>query len=178
MKLIVGLGNPGNQYSSSRHNLGFRVIDALNVLLGTGNQWVIDAKHNCQLIKTKDAILIKPSTFMNNSGKAVRSVADYYQIAPSQIWVIHDDKDIPFAEFKIQQSRGSAGHNGVRSIIDHLGTNQFTRVRVGIKPPAQLITGDILSDFVLENFSDQEENMLKSAVNQIAENINTSLSAT
>lgn len=133
MKLIVGLGNPGPQYESTRHNIGFMVLDKLVKELGTVvPQWERDDKKNVLTARIGDVLLVKPLTFMNKSGFAVKAVADFYKLTPADIWIIHDDIDLPLGKVKIRERGSSAGHNGVESIMKELGTDAFVRFRLGI----------------------------------------------
>lgn len=161
MKLIVGLGNPGKKYEKTRHNVGFMVLDAL----AEGGHWGSSKSVKAEYIKTsidgQNVELFKPQTFMNESGSAVATAANKNGVSPVDILVIHDDIDVPLGEVKIQSDRGAAGHNGIKSIIQHLGTQDFTRVRVGIKPSRQ--KGDT-SKFVLGRFGIFEKGKLKSGI--------------
>lgn len=133
MKLIVGLGNPGREYESTRHNIGFMVVDKLARELGTeAPVWQGDAKKNVLTARIGGVVLVKPLTFMNKSGFAVRAVMDFYKLTPADVWVIHDDIDLPLGKIKIREKGSSAGHNGVESIIRELGTDAFVRFRLGI----------------------------------------------
>jgi PTH1 family peptidyl-tRNA hydrolase len=143
MILIVGLGNPGRKYTKTRHNIGSRIIDALK-----------------KEISDEKVILFKPDTFMNNSGKAVREEINYYKIPVENLIVIHDDIDLSFGIIRVSKNVSSAGHKGVQSIIDELGTQDFTRVRIGIKPDYKVDT----EKFVLEKFPKQEEKQLKEII--------------
>lgn len=149
MKLIVGLGNPGRKYKKTRHNIGFVIIDELK-------------RH----ISKKDAILLKPLTYMNNSGKEVKSVMDKNKI--SDLIVVHDDVDLPFNEIRVSKNISSAGHKGVQSIINELGTQNFIRVRVGIKPrwdqKSQRGKKINTERFVLEKFTKEEKKQLKDII--------------
>jgi len=162
MKLVVGLGNPGKKYETTRHNVGFLVLDKLT------SDWKENKKANALCVKTKingkDVVLAKPQTFMNESGVAVRALCDFYKIKPTDVIVVHDDKDIPLCEYKIQTNRGPAGHNGVISIITHLGTQNFTRIRIGIKTDRKI---DDTANFVLDKFSKAEIKIL----NEVIENV-------
>jgi peptidyl-tRNA hydrolase, PTH1 family len=149
MKLIVGLGNPGKKYEGTRHNAGFMAIDELK-------------KYDIE-----DSILAKPKTFMNNSGKAVKEMVGYYKVKPEDLWVIHDDIDLPIGEFKISENRGSAGHKGVQSIIDELGIKNFNRIRIGICPAEG--KPERIEEFVLKKFSKKESEGLKEALSKITE---------
>lgn len=160
MFLVIGLGNPGKQYENSRHNLGFRVLDLLGNFTinkqGFGG-WQTKKGLN-QFIKLEDVVLAKPETFMNKSGLAVKDLLKYYP--DSELVVIHDDLDLPLGAMKIQKDASSAGHNGVRSIIDEIGTQDFIRIRLGIDNPQ--IRGQIPGDdFVLQKFTQAEENIVK-----------------
>jgi len=129
MKLIVGLGNYGEEYQKTRHNYGFMVIDEF----AKRNNFPDFKSDLFSLLSLKNnTIIAKPQTYMNNSGKAVKAISDYYKISPDNIIVVHDDVDINLGEIKEDQSRGSAGHNGIKSIIESLGTKDFKRIRMGI----------------------------------------------
>jgi peptidyl-tRNA hydrolase, PTH1 family len=153
MYLIVGLGNPGTKYESTRHNIGFRVLDML-----AGKHFWQEKKDLNKFIKLNNVVLAKPQTFMNLSGQAVKDVLRYYPEAT--LIVVHDELDFPLGTIKIMKGASSAGHNGVQSIIDELGTKDFIRVRVGISNP--LTRGEIPGDaYVLQKFSDEEEGLVK-----------------
>jgi len=143
MKLIVGLGNPGKKYEETWHNLGFLAIDQLEKKFeGEFLKCKNSKKHQAQICENNSPeekiILGKPQTFMNNSGRAVKSLAKFYKIDPQDIWIIHDDIDLPLGKIRISQNSSAAGHNGVKSIIDELGTKEFVRIRIGIKPDTEL----------------------------------------
>jgi PTH1 family peptidyl-tRNA hydrolase len=134
MKLIVGLGNPGKEYDNTRHNIG------KNVVIGFVKQYLKGTFKNHHYLKAdvyKSGLWLfaTPTTFMNLSGESVQKLAMYYKIEPEDIYIIHDDLDIPVGEYKIQVNRGAAGHHGVESIISHLKTNIFHRLRIGIGKP-------------------------------------------
>lgn len=159
MKLIIGLGNPGNKYKKTRHNIGFMVIDEIttNFQFPIFNfKSIFNAEISKKILKNQKIILVKPQTFMNNSGRAVKAIIDYYKITTEDIIVIHDDIDLDLGEIKMQQDRSSAGHNGVQSIIDSIGTKDFTRIRIGIKPINKEISIDT-EKFVLQKFTKEEE---------------------
>jgi len=156
MKLVVGLGNPGEKYAKSRHNVGFMVVDRL--IKGKSVSPQIDKRSESIVFKVNnEAVLQKPQTFMNVSGKAVRQLADYYKIEPSDIIVVHDEVDLNFGEIKHQFDRGAAGHKGVESIIGSLGTQEFHRLRVGVGRPA-VVSFDV-QDWVLEHFAEDEDDV-------------------
>ncbi len=153
--LIVGLGNPGRNYADTRHNIGFRVIDALaerhHLSVFTSERKALTTDGT---INGKRVLLAKPQTFMNLSGEAVRALADYYNIAIERVIVVHDDLDLPLGTLRLRQSGGHGGQNGIRNIIQHLGTKDFSRVRVGIgRPPGRMSA----KDYVLQSFSGDDE---------------------
>lgn len=139
MKLIVGLGNPDKKYNQTRHNIGFDIVDYIyDNWLSQENfdQWGKNSKLKAEVAigrsGSEKIILAKPTTYMNESGQAVQAIQSYFKIEPQDIIVIHDELDLLLGKTKIQFSKSSAGHNGVSSIIKHLGTEDFTRIRVGI----------------------------------------------
>jgi PTH1 family peptidyl-tRNA hydrolase len=173
MKLIVGLGNPGGQYEDTRHNIGFMVIDKLAREIGRDTlKWEENTKHQAMIAKVGDVILVKPITFMNNSGMAVSKLASFYKIDPSDVWVIHDDLDLPLGKIRIRQNGGTGGHNGVDSILKHLGTDGFLRVRLGIgrgredakKNINQNLSHSAVIDFVLSRFTQSEAGSLNKLI--------------
>lgn len=155
MILIVGLGNPGAKYKDTRHNVGWQMIDHLH------KAWSFVAFSHEKKFKSEIAkgtvdgtsiILVKPQTFMNASGESVQALANYFDIPPERIWILHDELDLPFGSYKFQKERGAAGHNGITSIIESLGTNTFHRVRIGISPSAEKRPQES-KHFVLKKFS-------------------------
>lgn len=133
MKLIVGLGNPGDKYKDTRHNVGFMVVDKLAHELGGADAvWETSQKLVAEMAKTGEVVLAKPTTFMNASGVAVRKIIDFYKMKPEDVWVIHDDLDLPLGKIRIRVGGASAGHHGIDSIIKELGSDKFVRVRLGI----------------------------------------------
>lgn len=149
-KIIAGLGNPGDQYSRTRHNIGFSVVDAL---ASTANLSIDKTKFDAQYVKTRlagqDLFLVKPMTYMNRSGLSVQKFASFYKINVPDIIIVHDDMDLVFGKLKIVKSRGHGGHNGVRSIIDCFGKKDFIRVRLGVGHPgvSRNVTGHVLGKF-------------------------------
>lgn len=154
MKLIIGLGNPGKKYLFTRHNLGFMFLDFLQKAWSFP-EFRESQKFEAQLSKKNEIILIKPKTFMNLSGKTVGALLAFYKITPEDILVIHDDIDIEVGKYKLVSDSSSAGHNGIKDIIEKLGTQEFERVRVGVKNE-QLRNPLEPADFVLQNFSEEE----------------------
>ena len=170
MRLIVGLGNPGKEYEKTRHNVGFLAVDVFATKHGFP-EFRMNKKSNALLsdcVKrgfTQSVILAKPQTFMNDSGEAVRSLLQFYKILPADLIVIHDEIDIPLGTVKVSRSSGSAGHKGVESIFSALGTQDFTRIRVGISPtdskPADV------EKFVLQRFSQAEDTLLRQTLENV-----------
>jgi PTH1 family peptidyl-tRNA hydrolase len=135
MKLIVGLGNPGKEYKKTKHNIGFMAMDLLADKMRSDDFSKEDkfkSELTCFELDGEKVFLAKPSTFMNLSGEAVQKIASYYKIDPKDIAVVHDELDLPAGEIKVSFGRGAAGHNGVRSVIEKLGTEEFLRVRIGV----------------------------------------------
>jgi PTH1 family peptidyl-tRNA hydrolase len=160
IKLIVGLGNPGQQYEKTRHNVGFLFLDDLVSDLGC--TWVNQVKFQgllseCSLAATGKVILLKPLTFMNRSGQSVGQVARYYKLLPEEILVVHDELDFDTGKVRLKKEGGHAGHNGLRDIIAHLGSKEFYRLRIGIGRPA---SGKSVADYVLSTPSKSEELLL------------------
>lgn len=154
MKIIIGLGNPGRKYIRTRHNAGFLTIDLLAEKLHIG---ITQEKHHALLTKVKidtvEAILVKPQTYMNESGRAVSAIFQDVYAAISDLIVIHDELDLPLGTVRIKIGGGHGGHNGLRSIIEHLGLSDFIRVRIGIGRPA---SGMDSADYVLNSFLTDE----------------------
>lgn len=154
--LIVGLGNPGLKYEETRHNIGFKALDVFV------DEWKDSPKHKSFVSKTSiegvEVHLIKPQTFMNKSGEAVQSYAAYFKIPTEAIIVIHDEADLPFGEVKEKLGGGTAGHNGLKSIVERLGTQDFWRIRFGIShSPNENIP---LDEYVLSKWTESEAGML------------------
>jgi PTH1 family peptidyl-tRNA hydrolase len=153
MYLIVGLGNPGTKYENTRHNLGFKVLDLLTGRQSLGkNGW--ENKYDSQFLKLDDVILAKSQTFMNDSGKAVAQILKYYP--QYQLILVHDELDLELGSIRVQKNASSAGHNGVQSVIDEIGSQDFVRIRLGINNPAT--RGEVPGDaYVLQNFNPEEQ---------------------
>jgi PTH1 family peptidyl-tRNA hydrolase len=157
MKLIVGLGNPGKEYQQTRHNFGFLVLD--NLATKKKITWSEDKNSQALLAQDQEAnekiILCQAQTFMNNSGEAVQKIKKFYKIKNEDIIVIYDDLDLPMGMIRIAAKRSSGGHNGVESIIKHLNSTDFIRLRLGIGPQTGLA-----EDFVLKKFTAEEKKKL------------------
>lgn len=151
MKMIVGLGNPGEQYANTRHNAGFRLLDYFISKQGISGNFKYEKKFDADMfqleIEDEKILLVKPMTYMNLSGKAVKSIRDYFKISDEGILVCLDDMDIPLGEVRIRKVGRSGGHNGFQSIIDELGTDQILRIKLGIGRPVHSATQHVLESF-------------------------------
>ncbi|HMZ14594.1 MAG TPA: aminoacyl-tRNA hydrolase [Mycobacterium sp.] len=153
--LVVGLGNPGPQYAKTRHNLGFMVADLLAARMGA--TFKVHKRSGAEIatgrLAHRPVVLAKPRTYMNESGRQVGPLAKFYSVTPADVIVIHDELDIDFGQIRLKQGGGEGGHNGLRSLVNALGTKDFHRVRIGIgRPPGRKDP----AAFVLENFSATE----------------------
>ena len=153
--LVVGLGNPGPQYAKTRHNVGFMVADLLAARLGAN--FKVHKRSGAEIatgrLAHRPVVLAKPRTYMNESGRQVGPLAKFYSVSPADVIVIHDELDIEFGQVRLKQGGGEGGHNGLRSLVNALGTKDFHRVRIGIgRPPGRKDP----AAFVLENFSSTE----------------------
>jgi PTH1 family peptidyl-tRNA hydrolase len=165
MKLIVGLGNPGEQYRKTRHNAGFMVLDALAQQQEAVFTKANEHKAEIATLTTKDrATLMKPQTFMNLSGQSVASYANYFKLEPKDIWIISDDIDIPLGQIRVRDTGSSGGHNGLKSVIESLGTEDFYRIRVGVGQVGQEHEEPEASIFVLDAFAKREEPLLDKTI--------------
>lgn len=166
--LIVGLGNPGPKYLLTRHNVGFicldRYVDSLNL-----SGWSTQEK--ALLLKVKgqenELFLAKPQTYMNLSGESVQPLMAYYKIPLENLIVLHDEIDIPFGKLRIQKNRGAGGHNGLKSINERLGTQDYARIKIGVgRPPHPEMN---VADYVLQNFSNEEQTQLPDFLDTIGD---------
>ncbi|WP_434329130.1 aminoacyl-tRNA hydrolase [Mycoplasma capricolum] len=170
MKVIIGLGNIGKEYEKTRHNAGFIAIDLLlekykyNSIKEEFNSLVYTS-----IINNQKVLFVKPLTFMNNSGLAVRQIINFYKIDLNDLIVIHDDKDLNISRIQFKKDGSSAGHNGIKSIINNLNTQDFYRLRIGINKPANQWK---IVDWVLSKFNDDELNLLKESFNNKSEFVN------
>lgn len=164
MTLVVGLGNPDLQYKKNRHNVGFMAIDTL-INSHSSCENISKSFFTGELIKCPSLLLLKPMTYMNLSGQSVRAVSDYYK--PEQIIVIHDDLDLPFGTLRFKCGGGHGGHNGLRSIDAHMGS-EYIRVRFGIGKPAH--KSDV-SGYVLSNFTAYETSLLPKMLLHVSQSV-------
>lgn len=172
--LIAGLGNPGANYVNTRHNVGFQVVDAIARSQGMFLDLTKWEAHYCRAsFWGARVFLIKPQTFMNLSGKSISRFADFFKISPSHILVIHDDIDMHSGRLKLVASGGPGGHNGIRSLIQHLGTKQFFRLKYGVGRPGQNgVHAEMPVDrFVLAPFSSAEQVLLDERIPLLIEGI-------
>lgn len=167
MYIIAGLGNPTKEYDKTRHNVGFSVIDAL------ADQYNIDVserKHKALCgrgaIEGQKVVLMKPQTFMNLSGESIRAAVDFYKVDPEDIIIIYDDISLEPGQLRIRLKGSAGGHNGIKNIIAHLGTQEFPRIKVGVgaKPPRM-----DLADYVLSRFSQGEQKLMDGAFKEAAD---------
>lgn len=169
--LIVGLGNPGPKYAGTRHNIGFQIVDQLAAVEGVR----FDEQRNKSVLARgqlaeQPIALMKPLTFMNNSGQAVGAIARFYKIPVAQILVIYDDLDLPTATLRLRPKGGSGGHKGMQSIIQHLGSQEFPRLRIGIdRPPGAMP----VPAYVLQKFSQKEQVAMKQTIDNALATIRT-----
>lgn len=174
MKLIIGLGNPGKQYEHTRHNIGFECIDALAKKWDTSlNQTKFNGMYTSIIRPEGKVILLKPLTFMNLSGECVRPLMDYFDIDIEDIIVIYDDLDLETGKLRLRQKGSAGGHNGIKSLIHHLGTQEFNRIRVGISRPPQ---GMKVADYVLAKFSKEDDPIIEDAIDKTVAAVEASLS--
>lgn len=165
MKIFVGLGNPGKKYENTRHNAGFMVMDELAKLCEVSfDQEKFSAYFAKTKLKGEDVILLKPTTYMNNSGFALRQCMDFYKASPEDVTVIYDDVDLPVGKIRLRQKGSAGGHNGIKSIIQCIFTSEFDRIRVGVGKDPQI---DIIN-WVLGKFREEEQKDLKNAVENSA----------
>lgn len=199
MKLIVGLGNPGQKYEKTRHNLGFLVLEHfLKEFSSVADaSWSTEKKFKGNIAEiswqpkvgtAEKVILLKPTTFMNLSGESVKAVVEYYQIAPDDVWVVHDELDLPIGSLKIRIGGTSAGHKGIQSVMDHLGTEKFWRFRMGIgmshtpshvdgdpvQPIARMKIHDV-DEYVIGEFSGKELTEVKKLIKHTSDALEAAL---
>jgi len=173
VKIIVGLGNPGTPYRMSRHNIGFQVVDRLAKI----SHLSIRTKRFRSLYETgcidsEKVVLAKPMTFMNRSGEAVKKAADFFHLKVEDLVVVHDDLDLPFGGLRFKRRGGDGGHQGIRSVIECMGGNNFLRLKVGIGRPPE---GMDPAEYVLDVFDDVEQSRLDQVLCRAAEGLRTML---
>ncbi len=168
--LFVGLGNPGEKHKNNRHNVGFMALDCLSAFFKFGrSRTKFLGRTAMGSLEERKLISFKPQTFMNESGRAVREASNFYKISPERIIVFHDELDLPFGQVRVKKGGGHAGHNGLKSIDENIGTDYF-RIRIGISHPGdkEKVTGHVLGDL-----SKEDAEKLQKVLISIAENIST-----
>ena len=172
---LIGLGNPGKKYSNSRHNIGFLLLENFSKKYSTNFLLKNKLKSFCSEFKINDSTyrLFLPNTFMNNSGEAVLAIVDWYKINLDQIFVILDDKDLPLGKIRFRKKGSSGGHNGLKSIIEKLHTQNFNRIRIGIgSPPSRRETNNFNTiSHVLGNISSEEKSVLDKVYTRVIETL-------
>ncbi|MGN1160126.1 MAG: aminoacyl-tRNA hydrolase [Lachnospiraceae bacterium] len=174
MYVIVGLGNPGREYENTRHNIGFRVIDAVAERYGID---VTEKKHKALIgkgaIEGQKVLLVKPQTYMNLSGESVRAVIDYYKVdEKDELIVIFDDISLDVGKLRIRKKGSAGGHNGIKSIIAHLGHDSFQRIKMGVGDKPK---GYDLADYVLGHFSAEDNRLMEESIGRAVEAVTVML---
>tara|TARA_A100001011_G_C14001073_1_gene711421 strand:+ start:51 stop:638 length:588 start_codon:yes stop_codon:yes gene_type:complete len=166
LKLIIGLGNPGDDYVDTRHNIGFKFINAMIKASSVDVSKKATLKSHLYQVTVNDSslICIKPQTYMNLSGEAVKAVMNFYKIEPNEICIVTDDLDIELGTVRVRKQGGAGTHNGMKSVIQMLGTQDFMRLRLGIGPKPEFMDS---KDFVLQRFRNEEQTALPDMLNNI-----------
>lgn len=175
MKLIIGLGNPGKKYANTRHNTGFQCLDILRKKMAFP-EWKFEKKFNAEIsagdFEGTKCFLVKPQTYMNESGKPAAALAQFYGIAQTDLWVIYDDIDLPLGGLRVRQEGSAGSHNGMKSVIKNLGFQNFPRIRIGIESrETSASKQQDISSFVLHAFSKEEQSVAKQAIEKAAETL-------
>ena len=160
MKLIVGLGNPGRKYKDTKHNIGFMCLDYYANIHKI--KFKKENKFSGEWLKLGNIVLLKPHTFMNLSGQSIRQTMDYYNIDIDDVLIIYDDLALPLGKLRLREQGSAGGHNGIKSVIQHLGTQEFKRVRIGIDSNPLIET----KDYVLGKFSKEDKKQLEMSIEQ------------
>ena len=168
MILIIGLGNPEEKYENTPHNVGFKTIDLFKERFSFPN---FSLKDKALISKKDDVILAKPQTYMNESGLAVREIMNFYKIPKEDLWIIHDENDLKLGEFKISKDISPKGHNGIKSIIEKIGTQDFIRFRIGINSNQK----EDLIDYVLKPFSKENTEIINETIFDVVSSLNDSI---
>ena len=172
---LIGLGNPGKKYSKSRHNIGFLLLENLSKKYNSNFLLKEKLKSSCSEFTINESTyrLFLPNTFMNNSGDAVRAIVDWYKINLDQIFIIVDDKDLPLGKIRFRKKGSSGGHNGLKSIIEKLQTQNFNRIRIGIGSPPSIQGANNFNTIshVLGNISQEEKSILDKVYKQVIESL-------
>ncbi|MGE9268141.1 MAG: aminoacyl-tRNA hydrolase [Verrucomicrobiales bacterium] len=171
LKLLVGLGNPGAQYEGTRHNVGFRVLDRLAEVAGVGFQK--DGKWEGETARLGSVLMLKPMTFMNESGRSVGSLCRFFRWQPEQVLVVYDDVALPLGTLRFRHKGSHGGHNGVRSLIQHLGSENFPRLKFGIES----VSGEALVGHVLGKFKPAERELLENTLARAGDAVQLAMKA-
>ncbi|MCF6094699.1 aminoacyl-tRNA hydrolase [Microaerobacter geothermalis] len=167
MKLIAGLGNPGSEYEKTRHNIGFRVVDYISQQVGIPlSKNKFKGVYGMGLVETEKLILLKPMTYMNLSGDSIKEAIHFFDVPIEQLLVIYDDLDLPVGKIRLREKGSSGGHNGLKSIISHLHSDEFKRIRIGIGKP---MPGIDVADYVLSPFQKDEREQIEKAIQRAGE---------
>lgn len=162
MKVVVGLGNPGRQYQGTRHNVGFDVLDLLAASPHAGR---FQGRFQAQIAELMEGdlklLLVKPETFMNLSGRCVRQVLDFYQVEPTDLFVVCDDINLPLGKLRVRATGSHGGHNGLRDIQNHLGSVDYPRLKIGVGAPDERVD---TADYVLARFRPSERDVIDDAI--------------
>ena len=179
IKLVIGLGNPGQKYEQTRHNMGFLVLDRLAQLYGAQMANHLKWRAHVAKVPGLGTILMKPQTFMNESGQSVGAALRFYKWQPEQVLVVYDDVALPFGSLRFRKAGSAGGHNGIKSIISHLNSDRFPRLKIGIGESAvegeKNTGGNSLTGHVLGKFSPDEQNQLENTLATAAEAVQLSL---
>lgn len=175
MQALIGLGNPEPPYAGTRHNAGAATIDVFRQLIAAP-ELLVQKKNHAFVAKTNQLVVAKPSTYMNESGQAVRAVLDYYKIDPQDLFLVFDDLDLELGQYKIQFATGPKIHNGLLSVYQHLGTKNFWHVRIGVDARGEDRRVKS-SDYVLQRFLTDEQSLFKQTQVKVCEELNQRLLA-
>lgn len=179
IRLVIGLGNPGSKYAGTRHNVGFDLVERLAAERGL--EWRLEKKWKVEIARSADGslILAKPQTFMNLSGEAATKLTSFYKIPPSAVMLVYDDADLPLGRLRVRGSGSAGGHNGVKSLIQHLGTDRIPRLKIGIgrRPGTggEAVGRDKMVGHVLGRFRPEESERLEKSMARAAEAVNCAL---
>jgi PTH1 family peptidyl-tRNA hydrolase len=165
LKVIAGLGNPGEKYTQTRHNIGFMIVSELADRFKVNSSYKFDGLVGDFFFGGEKIILFQPMKYMNKSGQPIYKLLDYFQIEAADLLVVHDDLDLDLGKMRFKQNGGSGGHNGIKSIINQLGTDQFNRLKIGIGRPPENVP---VPDFVLTTFQGEEKDISKKVVQEAA----------
>lgn len=167
MYLIVGLGNPGNEYENTRHNMGFKVLNKLSEKYNIPiTKKKFNGNYGTGIIENEKVILLEPQTYMNLSGEAIKPMLDFYKVAPSNLLIIYDDIDVEPGKIKIRMKGGPGTHNGMKSVVKEVGTEEFPRVRVGIGQPIIKLA---MVDYVIGYVPEEELKILNDGIEKAEE---------